>query len=220
MRIKPADVVTAVLVGCALVVTALLVRREVVGTAAPPAFREVIRSLELETGGSTVGSADAPLRIVEFSDFQCPSCARAQEGLRAILERHPGQVAVAYRHLPLSDIHPHATDAALASECAGEQGRFEQYHDHLFTAQDSIGTTSWASFAARAGVGDLPGFDRCLGERRHVGRLATDSALAAGLGIRGTPVFVFQGRLLAGAASPEVLAEWVDEALSQTAPRP
>lgn len=138
------------------------------------------------------------VRIVEFSDFQCPYCMRAQAGLHALQARYPGKIAVVYRHLPLTGAHPFAMGAALAAECARDQGRFRAYHDALYQEQARIGHTGWEAFAASAGVADLPAFRACVRSARHQGRIDEDVRHARRLGIAGTPSFIVEGRLLAG----------------------
>ena len=80
------------------------------------------------------GNPDAMVRIVEFSDFQCPFCARAYPTMKALLEKYGDKVSLEYRHYPLS-FHPYAQKAAEASECAGEQGKFWEMHDKMFSLQ-------------------------------------------------------------------------------------
>ena len=132
---------TVVLTLCALVLTGILVRREFFPGITATAPREVEHWSQLASAGHTMGPANAPVRILEFSDFQCPYCARLQPTLQAIRAKYPDRVAVVYRHFPLAD-HPHAMQAALASECAAAQGRFERFHDILFAAPDSISLIS------------------------------------------------------------------------------
>lgn len=209
------NALTGVLVVCALVVTGLLVRREF-ADASPPSPAVAVESVanwkELAATGSIIGSPDAPLKIVEFSDFQCPSCARSRIALEAIQAEHPDLVALVYRHFPLTDIHPHALPAAVAAECAGEQGRFGAYHDALFQNQDSIGARPWRRYAEAVGVQDLDAFDRCVQTERPRARIAADMASGQALSVSGTPTFIFQERMVSGTTSIPLLAEWVREA--------
>ncbi|HET9426535.1 MAG TPA: thioredoxin domain-containing protein [Gemmatimonadaceae bacterium] len=143
-----------------------------------------------------MGRADARVTIVEVSDFQCPFCARfALTALPAIRRRYPDDVAVVYRHWPLS-IHPFAFDAAVASECAAAQGRFEPFHDALFRDQDSIGTRPFERFAVDAGVTDTAAFRLCRTSPQAAARVESDRRAALALGAGGTPSFVVNGYLL------------------------
>lgn len=183
---------------CALVLTVLLVRREIVqpGGSSPPASRVVPNWAELRRGGQRLGPASAPVTIVEFSDFQCPFCARfARDVLAPARARYPAAISVMYRHWPLS-IHRFATDAAIASECAARQGRFEQYHDALFATQDSIGAWSFQRFARIAGVPDLAAFTRCLSDAEAAARVSRDRRAAIAVGAAGTPTFIVNGVVL------------------------
>lgn len=206
---------TGVLIVGAMIITGLLVRREFGST--PPVslaipVKDVANSEELASNGSIIGSPDAPLRIVEFSDFQCPSCARSRIALKAIQAEHPDLVALVYRHFPLSEIHEHALVAAIAAECAGEQGRFGEYHEALFQHQDSIGTTSWRRYAEQAGVRNLHEFDQCVRAERPRSRVDSDIASGHQVKVSGTPTFIFQGRMVSGTTSIPLLSEWVRRA--------
>lgn len=213
------NLLTGVLVVCALVITAVVVRREFFGLPAPVAAalaepRETGRWDELAASdGHWEGPADAPVRIVEFSDFQCRFCARVQPTLEAVREKYGDRVAVAYRHFPLDAIHPHARAAGLAVECAGEQGRFKAYHDALFARQDSIGTTGWDAFAREAGVPDAAAFEACMAEGRWNDRVARHAALGESVGVDVTPTLIVNGRVLSGAVPQAELERWIDRAL-------
>jgi protein-disulfide isomerase len=207
------NVATGVLVVCAVAITALVARREFF--MAPPAsgavteLRQLDRWSHLAETGARMGPADAPVVIVEFSDFQCRFCAVVQTALAAIRTRYPERVAVVYRHFPLDAIHPHARAAANAAECAGEQGRFEAYHDALFAAQDSIGRTPWERFAEITAVADLDAFRRCIEENRYGVRVEQDAQLAAQLGLEATPTLIVNGVVYTGAPSEAELERLV-----------
>lgn len=204
----------AVLVVCAVVVTGVVVRRELLARAAAPApaaasVRKLVDAPDLASGVRLLGRADAPVKIVAFSDFQCPFCAVFHQTLQRVRARHPDRVAIAYRHLPLDAIHPHARAAGLAAECAGEQGRFERYADLLFAQQDAIGKKAWAGFASEAGVQDVGAFDACMAERRWAGRLDRDARLAEEMDIGVTPTFIIDGTLIPGVAPEADLERWI-----------
>lgn len=208
------NLLTGILVVCAVLVTAVVLRRELLdpplpAEAAVSALRQVEDWEELAREGTVMGPADAPVRIVEFSDFQCPFCRVVQETLAAVRSRHPERVAIVYRHLPLDAIHPHARAAANAVECAGEQGRFAEYHDRLFELQDSIGTMPWDRYAADAAVPDLEAFRRCVTENRYADRVERDARLAAELGLDVTPTLIVNGTIYPGAPTEEELERLV-----------
>ena len=211
------DLLTGVLVGCALVVTAAVARREIFPPAAQgPDLkpRAVGNWAQLVSAGQWLGRRDAPVRIVEFSDFQCPFCARTHPIVETIRRRHPDRVAVLYRHFPLDAIHPYARPAAVASECAAEQGRFGEFATLLFARQDSLGATPWSRFAAQAGVPDAAAFERCVRGSRTMPAVDRDAKAGAETRIEVTPTLVINGMLYPGAVTEAVLDSLVMRASS------
>lgn len=213
MTPKLPDLATGLMVCCALAITAAVIHREFFAPAAAAQSdtepRPVKDWAQVAAAGQRLGPAEAPVQIVEFSDFQCPFCASFSETLRKARSKHGGRVSVLYRHYPIQEIHPYARTAALAAECAGEQGRFEAYHDGLFAGQDSIGTRAWERFAADAGVADLEAFTRCIRDERLIAKVDADAALAETSGIRLTPSIVINGTLIPGALSEAELDKWI-----------
>lgn len=165
--------------------------------------------------GHRLGNRSAPVVITEFSDFLCPFCGRSQATLRAIREKYGNQVAIAFHHWPQESLHPRAFDAAIASECAADQGAFERYHDRLFTLQDSIDSYSWAKLARQAGVTDTMEFNRCVSARRHADIIAGDARSAESLGGRGTPFFLVNDRAIPGALPMAVFDSVIHVVLAQ-----
>jgi len=206
---------SVVLALCALTVTGLLVRQQFLPPRAAAAAAALVTRVDdwrpLAQAGNRMGPADARLTIVEFSDFQCPFCGQAAVALEGIRERYP-QVAVTYRHFPL-DNHPHAFAAAVASECAAEQGAFQAFHDHLFQHQDSIGVTPWEAVAERSGVRDAGRFRACLQEDGPRNRVNRDRAAALRIGATGTPAFIVNGRMFTGSVPPGGWDRWIQENL-------
>lgn len=185
--------------------------------ATPPASAVVDNWRQVASGGTPLGGAEAPVKVVVFSDFQCRYCAQSARELKQLRDSAPGQLAITFRHLPLEAIHPHAVAAAMASECAAEQGRFEAFHDLLFDNQQAIGVKPWTEFAAAAGVPDTESFGRCVREERHRDRVTRDLEMAGSLGVAGTPTFMVNGRVLRGSGTSARLAELVREAQGQPA---
>lgn len=214
MKEALANVFTGILMLCALTVTGLLVRREFF----PPepaalAERPVTNWRRLATTGSVIGSQEAPIKIVSFSDFQCPFCAQVNERIERVRALDPKRVAVVYRHFPLERIHPNAFNAAVASECAGAQGRFQAYHDALYAHQDSIGVEPWEGFAVAARVPNIAEFRRCVSEQRFRDQVLRDLGEGKAIGVSGTPTFIFDGRMVSGVAAADKLDRWVRAAL-------
>jgi NhaA family Na+:H+ antiporter len=200
---------TTLLVACAVLITASVVHRELTAPGAPAGPdlrpRRVAAWPELLRGGHWIGSSSAPVRIVEFSDLQCPFCARTHPLLEEVQRRNPRRVALLYRHYPLDQIHPLARPAALAVECAAEQGAFAALTRIIFAQQDSLGVTPWRGLAARAGVSDLPRFDQCLTSGRFTERVAQDVAAGNRVRIEVTPTLIVNGVLHPGALTPAQL---------------
>lgn len=199
-----------VLVLCALVVTGLLVRREMGAPEAAPPAQRVADWREYASRGQRTGPASAPVTVVEFSDFQCPACRVLAERLRTLRGEDPAGLAVVFRHFPLPN-HTLAEPAARASECAANQGRFEPFHDAVFAAQESLSDTAWAGLATRSGVPDLAAFRRCVAAGESA-RVREDVAAGMRLGLRVTPTLLINGKRVNGAPSLETLRGMIDEA--------
>lgn len=215
-RIRLADVGTAALIGCAVVVAALLVRRELYQPPPPAAFfSAAIGGEALAEEGHLFGPPDARVRIVEFSDFECPFCARVKKDLRVVREQFPADVAIVYRHFPLEGTHRYARAAAQAAECAGEQGRFEVYHDALYADQHAIGLRSWLTYAEISEVPDLERFAACVAGGRFMERIDRDLQAGRSAGVQATPTFVVGGRMFSGTLSEEEWARLVREELAR-----
>lgn len=179
---------------CAVATSGVLIRREFFPTRrgeTPPPVR-IINHERYEVG-QVLGSQKAAIRLVVFSDFQCPFCKIfAEQTWSAVRRRFPNDVAMIFRHFPLS-IHKNAMTAARAAECAGEQGRFEAFHDRLFKQQDSLGIKSYAQFALDSGVPDTASFRICNSSRKQVAAIQGDIAAARELDSRGTPTVMVNG---------------------------
>jgi Na+/H+ antiporter NhaA len=143
------------------------------------------------------GPDDAPVTIVEYGDFECPYCGRAESVLRELLAEH-GEVRYVWRHLPLTDVHPHAQLAAEAAEAAADQGAFWEYHDLLFDHQDALTVKDLLAYARQLGL-DADRLQESL--RKHLGaaHVASDVDSADLSGVSGTPTFFVNGRRHQGA---------------------
>ena len=153
------------------------------------------------------GPLDAPVTVVEYGDFECPYCGRAEPAVRELL-RDFADVRYVWRHLPLADVHPHAELAALASEAAADQGAFWEMHDQLLEHQDKLRMADLVSYADRLGL-DVARFTEDL--RGHVGanRIAQDVEGADLSRVSGTPTFFVNGRRHHGAYDIDTLSRAV-----------
>jgi protein-disulfide isomerase len=143
-------------------------------------------------GNSFKGQRDAKITLVEFSDFQCPHCARyARETLPRLEEEFisTGRIKYVFRDLPLERIHKSAFRAAEAANCAGEQGQFWPMHDTLFANRAELGEDKFGEFAKRLGL-DAKAFEVCMQERKFKSEVENDMREAQQLSINGTPTFL------------------------------
>jgi predicted DsbA family dithiol-disulfide isomerase len=159
------------------------------------------------------GDAKAPVVIVEFSDYQCPYCRRVQPTLLALLERYKGKVALAYLDYPLREIHPQAQLAAEAARCAGEQGKFWEYHDVLFT-QAALQRDMLNAQAQRLGL-QMQRFDACLTAGKYRDGVEADFQAGIRAGVGGTPAFFINGVFLDGAQSQAEFERIIDAELKR-----
>ncbi len=135
-----------------------------------------------EKGGESV-------MVLEFSDYQCPFCNRVQSTLKELRKDYKGKVAFGYRHTPLP-IHQEADEAAIAAECARDQGFFEKYHEILFDNYQTLNIENIILYAKKIAIPDLQRFKSCLVKEKYRGRIENDQQVATNAGIRGTPGFV------------------------------
>jgi protein-disulfide isomerase len=177
---------------------------------------ELVRPrVEVSSGGASRGPADAKVTVVEFSDFQCPFCQRAKPVLDEIATRHPNDVRIVYRHLPLDSLHPRARPSAEAAACAADGNKFWEYHDKLFANNRALGEEELRKYAAEVGL-DAAAFDQCLKSRKYKDAVEADVQEAKKIGITGTPAFVVNGILMTGLQTADALDVVIKEELGQT----
>ena len=162
------------------------------------------------------GPADAPVTIVEFSDFECPYCARLTPVLHEVERRYGDTVRIVYRHYPLTVIHPNAWKAAEASLCAGEQGRFWELHDLMFAEQGALAAAELQGKAERLDL-DAEAFGECLDSGRYYDAVLADVRAGDEVGVFGTPAMFVNGRFLGGAVPFAAMAELIDDELRRMA---
>lgn len=170
---------------------------------------------ELESGDHPAEGADpsaAVLTVVQFADFQCPFSKEEATVVRTLMRKYGDRVRFVYRDYPLDTLHPDATQAALAAECAREQGRFWAYHDKLFVNSPVLGFQDLIRYSEEAGL-DVRQFERCLVDERYREKVEEDRALAERLGLRGTPSFFFNGQRVEGAIPAQVFEDLIEKML-------
>lgn len=161
--------------------------------------------------GPSRGDKNAPIEMIEFSDFQCPYCLRAYATVNQVLATYGDRIHFVYRHYPLST-HPNARPAAEASACAAEQGKFWPYHDRLFTSPSKLATPDLKQHASELGL-DSTKFNACVDSHKFKAQIDADMKEAEALGVTGTPAFFINGRLLSGAYPYDAFKKVIDEEL-------
>jgi predicted DsbA family dithiol-disulfide isomerase len=165
------------------------------------------------------GNPQAKVMIVEFSDFQCPYCGAVEATLRNVLAKHPDTVALAYRDMPMSKIHPLARQAAEAARCAGEQGKFWEYHDLLFADQRNLDQDGLMD-KARSLKLDEQQFESCLTSEKFKAQVQQDSQAGMRVGVNATPGFFINGIFLSGSQPESAFENLVQEQLSASSASP
>jgi Na+/H+ antiporter NhaA len=150
------------------------------------------------------GADDAPVTLVEYGDFECPFCGQAEPIVRELVNDFGHELRYVFRHLPLSDVHPHAELAAEAAEAADDQGAFWPMHDLLFEHQDALEPKNLMSYAEELEL-DVDRFTEALRRHEHAGRIASDVDDADMSGVSGTPTFFVNGLRHQGAYDIETL---------------
>ena len=156
-------------------------------------------ALDVDPGDDHVrGPEDAPVTLVEYADFECPYCGRAEPTIRELLSDFSTEVRYVFRHLPLNDVHPHAQLAAEAAEAAAAQGRFWEMHDLLYEHQGELRGPDLVRYAEQLEL-DVDRFRHDVREHAYASRVARDVESAELSGVSGTPTFFINGRRHHGA---------------------
>jgi len=169
--------------------------------------------LRIEENDHLLGRRDADVVLVEYADFQCPYCRRAHEALTALRAEHGERIALVYRHLPLSHLHPDAQAAAEAAEAAGEAGKFWEMHDALFANQDRLDASALPSMAAALGMdGERVRAD--IEGGRFRARVEEMAEGGRALGASSTPTFFINGKRYEGDSDQASLSAAIGKALN------
>jgi len=167
--------------------------------------------VQVPAGAPATGPKDAPVTIVEFTDYQCPYCHQSQRTIDEVLSRYSGKVRLVHLDFPL-DIHPEAVTAARAARCAAEQGKFWEFHRSLMTQNGSMDEDD---LKGRAKTLDLKetAFGSCLASDRHDEAIQAELHQGTELGVTGTPAYFVNGRLLSGSQPIDAFADVIDSEL-------
>lgn len=190
------------------------------GTATPQAASQtafqVPSNVELDLEGRPyLGPEDAPVTIVEFTDYECPFCTQHfRETLPQLLSEYEGTLKYVVLNFPISRIHPFAQQAGEAAECAHDQGRFWEYHDTLFQSQGALDVQSLKSYAEDLGL-DTEIFNTCLDSGAKTQLVLDDIQNGLTYGVSGTPAFFINGQILVGAWPFDRFQTLIDAALRE-----
>ena len=205
-RMGQANWLTIVAVLCAVASTAVVVRRELVAEPTLPQGRgrvavELVRDrASVENVGHLLGRPDAPLALVVFSDLECPACGWfATKVYPDLKSKYGDQISLRFRHWPLKT-HKFAYPAARAAECAATQGRFQAFHDAVFSEQKLLGLKPFVQVAKESGVPDIAAFAACAADTNRVESIERDMKAVLSIGGAGTPTLVLNGWQFVGGA--------------------
>src|SRR5262249_13409984 len=177
----------------------------------PPGQPDDKTRFRAEVKGAPIkGAKDALVRIVQFSDFQCPFCSRVEPTISKVMDEYKGKVRVAWRDLPLP-FHPNAMPAAIAARAAGDQGKFWEMHDKIFADQQHMDRETYEKYAQELGL-NMGKFKAALDAQKGKEGIEADAA-GGKIGARGTPAFFINGKFLSGAQPFESFKAKIDEEL-------
>jgi predicted DsbA family dithiol-disulfide isomerase len=166
----------------------------------------------IEAAGPVRGKSNAPVTIVEFGDFQCPYCRRAEDTLTEVLAKYPDQVRLVFRNFPLENIHDNAAIAAEAAVCADRQGKFWPMHDAMYQAQTTLTEAGLTQKAQKIGL-DMTKFATCRADPAVKSSIAADVQAGDQLNVVGTPYFLINGRPLGGSVPAQQFETVIDDEL-------
>lgn len=158
-----------------------------------------------------LGTAEAVVTLVEYGDYECPHCGRAQPIVAEVKERMGARLAFVFRHFPLSNVHPHAAKAAEAAEAAGVQGKFWEMHEALFARQDALKPSDLVRRARTLHL-DMTRFEQELDGGLHADRVQRDFSSGVRSGVNGTPTFFINGKRHDGSWDADALVAALDSA--------
>jgi protein-disulfide isomerase len=170
-------------------------------------------AVPIPASAPVLGPSNAPVTIVEFADYQCPYCHRAQDTVDLVMSRYAGKVQLVHRDFPL-DGHPGAYPAARAARCAGEQGKFWDYHRSLMKEQGDLSESDLLARAKTLKL-ELDPFKTCIASDRYDSAIRESVEAGSRAGVSGTPAFFVNGRMMTGARPFEQFQEVIEAELSR-----
>ena len=180
----------------------------------PAASPEALLQRLVRPDSHAIGNPQAPVTVVEFADFQCVPCGYAEPTVHKIRAHYENQIRFVFRHFPLPSIHPQAQEAAEASECAAEQGKFWEAAEKLYRDQGDLREPALKRYAAELGL-DTKRFAQCLDSKTTAARVRRDFEDARALGLRATPTFFIGHRIVEGSLDYASFAQLVEQELAR-----
>jgi protein-disulfide isomerase len=173
-----------------------------------------VQEFKITKNDNVRGNFNAPITLVEYSDFECPYCGKIYPTFKQLLNDYPNQVRLVYKYFPLS-FHPNAQKAAEAAECASEQGKFWEYHDKLFDNQaNGFSVANFKQWADDLGL-NASKFNDCLDTGKYASKVQADEADGQNRGVNGTPATFVNGQLISGAVPYESFKSVIDQLLTK-----
>ncbi len=205
------NILTGILVLCAVIVTTLSVHQYLSARQGGAEASKHISGWEhfVKNRPVNIGGDLATLKIIEFSDYQCPYCKALEPNLQALVKKSQNKVAIVRYDFPLKDIHEDAYKAAIASKCAAMQGVYEPFETELF--QTNLATADWTGLARRAKVPDVSQFSICVDTNKSAPLVDADIKAADQIGIKATPTLVINGNVIPGMETEQALNALISE---------
>ena len=188
-------------------------------TVGPTATNPAPMRYDVPVGNSPfLGPEDAPITLIEFSDYECPYCRKwYQETYPQIMQDYQGKIRFVYRDFPLTGLHANASPAAEAAYCAREQGKYWAFHDKLFSGELALGLDTYTQYATDIDL-NLEQFNNCVSTNKYQSTVEANYQFAANLGIQSTPTFFINGLAIVGAQSYAVFKQVIDQELAGKIP--
>lgn len=173
---------------------------------------------QVEEGTVSIGSTDSKVKVVVYSDYECPYCKILYQSLREVMKQYNENVMFAYKHLPLTDIHPQAMNASMAADCSREQNKFWEYSDKLYNSQTEWAKTKdvakFKEYARFLGL-NANEFNKCLDEKKYQEKINREKKEAEDFGLSGTPAVFVNDKFENGALTTEQLKTMIEEQLNK-----
>ena len=184
-------------------------------TALPGATGEPTQVVNMVTvDDPQIGFSAAPVTIVEFGDFECPFCKQEAPVLKQLLSNYPDTIKIIFRDFPVPAIHVNAISAAVAANCAANQGKFWEFHDGLYAGQDNLGLSLYNSLVQSLKL-NTAAFSSCLNSSAVVAEIEQDFTDGVSAGVRGTPTFFVNGHKIEGAIPYDVWVQIITAAVAE-----